>query len=133
MSLTALATHLCHLHDNPEDRPQHTDPTSLHGKHRVLTNLAGPLWPWPPYSLPGPSVRKTQMTKNSKPRPPTDPKRLKNHPTDFRCAMKKFTLTLETLRRCVQYNSALVIQVVKYCPFLWVLHMMVLHQSLQVD
>lgn len=45
---------------------------------------------------------------------PHQPKRLKNHLAYFRCSMEKFTFTLITLRLCIHYNSALVIQVVKY-------------------
>lgn len=64
------------------------------------------------------SAWKEQMAGKSKSTYPTgnppQPQRLKNHRRDLRCSMKKFTLTLITLRLCIHYNSALVIQVVKY-------------------
>ena len=80
---------------------------------------------WPPHTLPIPAtLSQCSLHKRNRwleTRSPhfqlathVNPKRLKNHQRDFRCSMKKFTLTLITLRLCIHYNSALVIQVVKY-------------------
>lgn len=83
---------------------------------------------------PGSSVPKTQVAENYKSVSlPGNPHHPKNPLQYSRCFLRTFTCTRVTWRLSIHDNSAWVAQAVEHSPVLWILHVMVLHQPLQVD